>query len=104
MNLTVHPSDFQIIIKFAFSILSDTPCPNQCNFQMFRLYKDEIYSLRRIDLTIGDDHKIKSFIPCLESDDDRNLYINCASWNESKSQIFIYIYQVIPFISYENYS
>lgn len=71
-----------------FYFITVTTCPNECNFQMFKL-TDRRYSLKRIQLTISDE--IKWFNPCSDTESsrhERSLYINCASWNASKSQIF----------------
>lgn len=58
----------------ALDILQDdTTCPNKCNIQMYNLNSDSTYSLKRIDLTIGDE--IKFFRPCLESLEDKKIPI-----------------------------
>lgn len=58
---------------------------------MFYLYNNR-YSLERIQLTISDEIKLFSSCSDLESPPyKRRLYINCASWNASKSQIYLYV-------------
>lgn len=75
-------------MKITFSISSDTTCPNKCNVQMYSLNSDDSYSLKRIYLTKGDE--IKDFkVLCSRSSNAKTLYINCGSWNESKSHIYI---------------
>lgn len=76
-------------MKITFSISSDTTCPNKCNVQMYSLNSNDryMYSLRRIYLTKGDE--IKIFEVCPRSSNAKTLYINCGSWNESKSHIYI---------------
>lgn len=75
-------------MKITSSISSDTTCPNKCNVQMYSLNSDDMYYLRRIYLTKGDE--IKFFEVCSRSSNAKTLYINCGSWNESK---FTFIYK-----------
>lgn len=64
----------------ALDILQDVAtCPRKCSFRIYNLNCDDKYSLRRINLTIGNTETLLN--PCLTSYPWRSLFIDCSSWN-----------------------
>lgn len=71
-----------------FYFITVITCPKKCNFRIDG-FNNRRYSLESIILEIG--NEIRKVYSCSGPEFNRNLYINCSSWNASKSHIFNWI-------------